>query len=412
MALQDRLFTSHGALRRKRLAFVVAVAAVYGCVVLGMNGLCFEPRKDEVHFWPTSLEFSKRAVPTADDLRSYHELNTPLPFLMFGWLERGFHGGITAGRFLNLGLSVIIVCIIGMPKDANGWRSVLAAIGLVAFPYYLGVSIHLYTDSLAAFFVLLGLVAHRQSRQWVAAVCFVLAISSRQYMVAFPAAVLLFEVSASWPRLLDPASLKRWLPHLVASMSILGWFALFGGPAPRAALESQPVATASTLRLFPSHGLYFLSCVGAYFVIPELVLFRWQPLRERATQKRNVAIAIGLGVLFLAFPTLGNVDYPIPTMGFLDKAARSVLSDPLRVCVFYFLALVACVRFSRVDLDGVLVYVNALIMLKAHIGWDKYVLPLLVALWYLRARETRDASDISIEGVHPRDGAAELDASR
>ena len=117
-------------------------------------------------------------------------------------------------------------------------------------------------------------------------------------------------------------------------------------------------------------------------------------------------------MLFLAFPTLGNVDYPIPTMGFLDKAARSVLSDPLRVCVFYFLALVACVRFSRVDLDGVLVYVNALIMLKAHIGWDKYVLPLLVALWYLRARETRDASDISIEGVHPRDGAAELDASR
>jgi hypothetical protein len=31
------------------------------------------------------------------------------------------------------------------------------------------------------------------------------------------------------------------------------------------------------------------------------------------------------------------------------------------------------------------VWVNALLMMNAHIGWDKYILPLVVVLWFLVA---------------------------
>ena len=45
-----------------------------------LNWLAFDPVKDEVHFWATSLEFAQQPLPSFDLLRSYGELNTPLPF--------------------------------------------------------------------------------------------------------------------------------------------------------------------------------------------------------------------------------------------------------------------------------------------------------------------------------------------
>ena len=62
-----------------------------------------------------------------------------------------------------------------------------------------------------------------------------------------------------------------------------------------------------------------------------------------------------------------------------------MMNDALRLVLFYTLALAACLRFNRYGLGTVLVYLNAIAMLKAHVGWDKYVLPMLVVLWYMKA---------------------------
>ena len=73
-------------------------------------------------------------------------------------------------------------------------------------------------------------------------------------------------------------------------------------------------------------------------------------------------------------------------MGYFDKAVRTVLPDMLRMALFYVLALGACLRFSRIDLSFWLLLMNALIMMKSHVAWDKYAMPLLIALWYLKIR--------------------------
>lgn len=371
-----------------RLTFLVGAALLYALVLVVTDGLRFAPLRDEGHFWPTALRFSERFLPTLDDLRSYPELSTPLPFVLFGWVEHLFHGGIRAGRLVNLTLSFVIVCMVGMPRGATVRGPILAAVGLLAFPYYLGTSVHLYTDIIAAFFVLLGVVAYRAERVWLSATAFVLAIASRQYMLAFPLAIAVYEFVQQRP----PRLSARWIAPLVAALSLLGWVALFGGFAPAPALEWQAPSTAEPLRVFPHHGLYFLSCIGLYFVLPEVLLFRHasitapQPWRPR----RVASIALVLAGLFLLYPPLGNVEFWIPTMGYLDRAARAALGDPLRMLLFFLLALGACLRFARWSLASVLVAVNAVLMLKAHVGWDKYALPLLVVLWYLRATdETR-----------------------
>jgi len=367
--------------------FLAALVFLYGGIFYGTNFLSFPPEKDELHFWPTSLSFSQTFLPTIEQLRSYNELNTPLPFVVFGWVEHIFHAGIAGGRFFNLVVSFAIVCIIGFCKGKPTLSTVLPVVGLLSFPYFLGVSTHLYTDVIAAFFAVLGVAAHQRRAYYFSVAFFILAIACRQYMLAFPVAV--FASEAIRPRRDSGRCFAALASPCIAAFSILGWYIFFGGLAPEVAVREQAIATADTLRFFPNHALYFLATVGVYFVIPEAVLFRRLP--SLPSLKQSLLIVTLMAALFLLFPPLNNSNYPIPTMGFMDKAARLLLPDVLRLILFYLCALLACFRFCSATPLAFLVYANAGVMMKAHIAWDKYTLPLLVVLWFLIALDARQA---------------------
>ena len=245
--------TSDRFLSPNRLVFITAVIVIYTALFIALDGLRFEIGKDEKHFWPTSIEFSQRLIPTIDQLRSYDELNTPLPFVLFGALERVFGGGVFAGRLLNLTLSFAILLLVGWGRP-NDWRPVLAAIGLLCCPYYLGASGYLYTDMIAVFFVVVGLWLHHRSRYIAAGVCFALGIASRQYMVAFPVAAATYEFVCSIRTTNRPR--LAWIAPGIAALTLLGWIWLFGGLAPAGALTKQPLATATLLHLRVDHMLY------------------------------------------------------------------------------------------------------------------------------------------------------------
>jgi len=395
---------------RARVLLLVCCGGVYATIFILMGGLRFPIEKDELHFWSTSLSFSHRIVPTLEQLRGYSELNTPLPFLLFGWAEYAFHGGIQVGRSINFLLSFAIAGIVCFGSNTASKRSVGSLLGLLLFPYFLGVSTHLYTDVIAAFFVLLGVVFYKKGKHALSTLCFALAVSSRQYMVAFPAAIFVHEVSNQAKT--EPSLRMAWIAPLLASLSLLVWFWILGGMATKAALQAQVVSTSREIgRVFPEHGLYFLSCVGLYFVLPELLMFpdarRWKAGLER---RSLLAALFVLAVLTLLFPPLGNVDYAIATMGYFDKALRVVLPDALRVLAFFAFAALATVRFSRPGLASLIVLANGLLMLKAHIAWDKYALPTLAVLWYLKSIGALD--DLSVREEEGRGACYESDASR
>jgi hypothetical protein len=72
-------------------------------------------------------------------------------------------------------------------------------------------------------------------------------------------------------------------------------------------------------------------------------------------------------------------------MGYMDKLFRMIGGDFFRMTLFYILALIACLRFLVMNLESLFVLTNVLMMLKSHIAWDKYLLPLIVILWFLNA---------------------------
>src|SRR5258708_16417387 len=98
-----------------------------------------------------------------------------------------------AGRLLNWAVCFGMTALIIFASD-DARPAALATIGLFLFPYYLGVSAHLYPDVIGAAFLLLGLIAHLERKPVVSAVSWSLAIATRQYAVAFPLAVAAYEL--------------------------------------------------------------------------------------------------------------------------------------------------------------------------------------------------------------------------
>ena len=221
------------------LGFALGLAAVLLTAFLVADGLRFEPVKDEVHFLDTSRALTESFPPSLEALRTYEEVITPLAFLWWGLLDRLTGDAAFAGRLANLLLLGAIVCGVALRRGRPTPPRVLAAVGVLLFPYFLPLGVHLYTDIPAFFLAFLGVRAHLRGHPLLAAALCVLAIATRQYMVAVPVALAAWE----WSRGLRGES-GSWLPGAAAALaaaSLLGWFAFFGGLAPPAGIVALSV---------------------------------------------------------------------------------------------------------------------------------------------------------------------------
>ncbi len=384
------------------LILVLYYSALYFCA----ENLAFPICKDELHFWPTSIKFSHTYLPSLDLLKNYGELNTPIPFMIFGLIEKIWAKGIVYGRLFNFLTSIAIAFIVGFPGfSRNPKKSMTALVIILASPYFIGLSTHLYTDLIAVFFALCGCLLHEKNFFKSSVLCFILAISSRQYMVAFPCALALFEI---WHK---PTCKIRWIAPVIACLSLICWVIFWGGLGPQAEVHRQAIVTSRIFYLIPENCIYFLAGLGVYFCIPEIIIRRLSnlfiftagarteiyPKKSKivtATHdlrtiiaRKEIIAGLMLGVLFYIYPPIQNHNSSIPTMGFIDKTLHLLNCSSIRMILLYLFALLATVRFLKIDRNFFLVWVNVLMMLKAHIAWDKYVIPLVIILCFYYARE-------------------------
>ena len=381
---------------QQKFVLLLLIAAIYTVLIIQFDFLNGIKIKDEGHFWETSLTFSDTLIPSMEDLRNYQELNTPLPFMVFGVLEYFFHQGIFAGRLLNLILSLIIVFTIAWPNKAKQGRGLSCLIGLLTCPYFLLNSVRLYTDIIACFCLLMGFIAYVRNRHLLSSIAFILAIASRQYMLAFPMAIATYEFIVSLTKIkttrqFDLSQQWRWIAPSIAVLSIFGWIYLFQGLAPSSGIEEMaPTVQKSTWDIQPSNATYFLSFVSVFIVIPEFILFTPQSILQSLKQKwRKVAlIALGLLLFCIIFPP------PTGSEGIFSLVLNLLHYEILKQALFYVLALIACIRFSQPNLIFISILFNCLIMMKAH-TWSKYVLPLSVVFWYLKSIGLEDEFNLS-----------------
>lgn len=386
MTFRNSMDVSKNNLRLKFI-FLIGVVAIYVALVAWLDFLKGDFWWDERIFWQTSVDLSDNLIPNLEELRNYKELNTPLPFVIFGALEHFFKTDVFVGRVFNLGLSLVMVFIIGWPSRQKGLLGPLCLLGLFMCPYYLWLSGRLYTEMIACFWMILGLVGYVNNRYILSSLAMILAIASRQYMLAFPAAIVTYEfivaiIKIIRERRVEWADQWKWIAPMGAALSILGWFYLFGGLTPQAGLEYRPAPDVqrSLWALAPGGAFNFLAFVGAYIVIPEWLLFyRQQAFDIARHQYRKIMVIAGILLMFFVInPPL------LYGSGNLLKVANLLPADSFKIAVFYVFCLLACIRFSKANLMLILIVFHCLIMMKAW-PWDRYALPLVMAFWYLKS---------------------------
>ncbi|MEM9506025.1 MAG: hypothetical protein AAGA01_18975, partial [Cyanobacteria bacterium P01_E01_bin.43] len=173
----------------------------------------------------------------------------------------------------------------------------------------------------------------------------------------------------------------RWLSPAIASLTIFAWFALFQGLAPESATVGKAPEVQKTLWALELGGaVNFLAFIGTYIVIPELILF--PPQAPIETFKKQWKKWLGIAILLLAFCLISPP--PVTGNGNIVKLANLLPTEGLQIALYYTLALLACIRFVKPDLMFWIVAFHAAMMTKA-LPWDRYVLPLVVAFWYLKS---------------------------
>ncbi len=364
------------------------VLLALGGTVAFQGGLDFAMHKDEVYFWEQTVWFVERWPPGLVELQNYKEPMTPLSFLLWGVFERWFGLGVAGARLVTLACSAAGLGLVGLRWRGGSRAPLLCVVGLLLFPYYLPLSIHVYTDMPATLAVMLGswLYAHR--RPGWAALAFAAGIATRQYMVAYPAALLAAEVT---PLLVQRARAWPWrrlLPVALSVASLGGWFLFFGGLGPQAGTQEWPRHNNAIANLKPGYALYFATTIGTYFVVFETLLFRrWHFLQ--ALQSRRALLALA-GTL-VAYLLLSPFD-PSREMGPINRAAVFLLSplgetlrDAIRLVGASVLAWLALMRFARIDVISWLLLACALMMMVSFEAWEKYNHALLASLWLFRS---------------------------
>lgn len=383
----ERDFLSGLSDAQRRGLFAAMLVGIYVALFWVTGGLSDVPYQDEIHFAETATLFAGEFPPSLEQLRSYPEVITPLAFVLWGRLQAWTGDVLFSGRLLNMLISASLLLLVAMRRGKQGTTPILAALGILLCPYFLPLSATLYTDVLAATLGVLGTRFHVRGHHWLGCLFLVLAIATRQYMVAVPSAIAAW---ALWRILQGERCWSELCAGGLAAATLLGWFAFFGGLAPPAGMDywipryPAPMTNAFDFRF--AYGLYFLACIGAYFVVIEAVLFR-RPVEWRGfLAPRSLALAAGLLVMFALFPPL----YEDRVQGALERATLSLLphsiADTGRLAIFFALAWLACQRFTRrIDLAFCLIAVNTVLMLKAQLSWDKYAFPVLLILWFLKS---------------------------
>ncbi len=389
---------------RERWAFFALLVVAFSIALAYRGGLHFDVFLDEYWFWRQTLWFVDRWPPGIHELRNYPEPMTPLSFLVWGVVEWSTGAGIAGARLTTLAMGAVLLGLIGLQRSVAPGVALRTCIGLLVFPYTVALSIHVYTDVPAALFTVGGFWLYARRRPGLAGLSFALAIATRQYMVVFPAALVAAELT---PLVLpngllrtlgaEPASFRwsdpriaRSLPIALGAASLLAWIAFFGGLGPQHGLDDWPRHNVSVAGLEPAYALYFLTCVGAYFVVPETLLFgRVRKMQELLLTPRALFFGLGLALLYvILFP----IESDVP-MGPLNRAARLLLpseylgpfSGAIRLMAYGGLAWLACVRFARFDLVFWMLLASACLMLASFEAWEKYNLAVLASLWYLRS---------------------------
>lgn len=348
---------------------------------------------DEQHFVETIKQFGHHYVPSLDLIRSYREMSTPLPFLLFGMIGRLFDFDLPIMRTFMLLLSAFMLIIsyrtVALLSGSLKWA--LASVLVLSLnPYVFGASICIYTDNPAMFFFFAGVYYYVKKRPAFFSIFSWCAIMCRQYYVFVPVGIIIYEAmrlvrTGQWRVFITAV-----LPPIGSLLGALPLFLFWNGLSPQTELRDtymDPVPTFHAKTLILNLSLSFWYVWPIWFFI----------IRQRHFRVSSLVLAVLFSAVFLLFPievTDAAKSGGVITTGFLHRSLRWLGGEWTAQVVFFagFLATLTFVfEWARTGFRGFLegpspgrsfMSPMLLMLLTFHLVmpfsyhiWEKYFIP-------------------------------------
>jgi hypothetical protein len=385
-------------MQRKKLYTSIVLFVLFILVFFLKERFTVGLYQDEHHYLPTAVLFSTEPLPSLNLLQTYNELNTPIPFILGGWALNIFGEDIQTLRLLTAFTSFALLMLFVWYSPERTKRFWLCLGGLLIFPNYYLCSVYYYTDIFAMFFTLGGVIAYLRKWHWVGFLSLAAAVCCRQYMLAFPAAIVAYEVFKNVKWSTNPADLIKsvfsdpaWIWYVLAVMAIVPWVLIWHGPAPASVMADQHYDSDKLVQYNFGYLMYASAVVAVYYIIPEMLVTR-RFSHFIVYPKKHPAMFVGFLVVIAAIIALfpakqaHNPYFTWPDLGYVDELLMKIgISGLLKHLVFGALMLVTLVRFvsPRFNLATWVFLLNILLLGKAQLSWDKYSLPMIMVLWFL-----------------------------
>ena len=374
---------------------------------------------DEVHFVRTVRLFGEGL--TLDTLRHYNEMSPPLPFMVYALWGRLFGFELQVLRLLSVVIAIATYLAFYQLLFScldNRRMAFITTAFLALHPYMIGLSIFVFTDMLAIFFLVLGCVAIWRKSPLLFGLSSMLGLLCRQYFAFLPVAAGLFFL-LKYLKSREYRARNMVLAVLLSFLPLAMLFLFWGGLSPQNELRTHYLL--DDLYFHPGFLVLYILLYFVYLL--PFVLWRWKYFYKDLKILGSSAV---ISLIYVWFPVTASryaEAAGVDTVGFYHRLVRYLAGEQWEHVVLYlsFLLglplLIALVRdgyrrWIRRDLGFVFFLDLAILaffifMPFSYLNWEKYfllVMPLAV-LQIILVRE-EELSPLASTGVPA--GSADL----
>ncbi len=352
------------------------------------------PWGDEEHFVNTVRLFASNL--DLETLRTYPEMSTPLPFIIYS-----FWGGITSLDLNSLRILSIIIAVatylifhyLLFSMTKKPLVSLAGAVFLSINPYMVGLSVFVFTDMLAILFLLLSFFFYMKKNWWAYAITTAAALLCRQYAIFLVAAnFALILIAVLKTRGISRDTVIQFISNVVSLLPMLMLFLFWGGASPNSNLNDLYLYEAFTFHL--SFFYLYITLLFLYLLPIVIILFKYFYLN---LSKKGFLLFLLVSQLYWISPvgpSVPSINAGFLTVGYFHKLLKTVMHSLFLEQVVFYICFVFALpllffilkdivvkfkeeNFNEVLLIDFLIVCFLLIMPFSYLCWEKYFLLLL-----------------------------------
>lgn len=350
-----------------RAVFIIGIVAIILALLINTNNV---PIGDEILFLERGILPYLAGETT---LHNYGLPMTPLYLIIFSTIYDKTHDLVTLRLANGVIFISLLFLVLKFSRSENDFYKMLLLIAIT--PYFLFLAVSAYTDMLFLFLLFVGIVLYGDRKYFLSCILFILAISTRQYGVVFPAALVLSNFSLS--KRIDK---RRWIYPLISCFTLVFWFIFFG-------FNLVPTQTyAGKFSFNMMSGILFLATYTAFYKIPEFMLFKtrnrdWIKRLEKLVMVFGIAIIFTLIIFLAPLPDLPSLLTPHHWFYLLATTKTGLFFIP-------FLAAFSLV-FTRHKFELMTLILGFLMYCFIDAYFDKYITPFVLVMGYVLIRRKR-----------------------